>query len=1665
MRKLLALALGLIVLLGMFDIAFAAVTVPTVYCDGDKVSSREIYEYDLANGSLAVTWDKQTGASKYFCKIIGMQEKPNFDSNTQASTNTVLAEKETTSTTTTGRKVSLTTSKLEDYAYLKVAVCHYDSAGTPFWLNFGVKIVDSRGYASVPEFDDYEIRGLYDFDISSASSLRIDYYADNADAYCIKAILLNEVPSSDSNQANRAVGIVYEDDDRSSEYVSLSTSKMKGAKYMKVAVGAYGTKEDPEHAHWAWIGFRLTDSSASKMTLSTTSVSLGYTGGSDTVTVTGASSFSFSHPTQDATDAGKKWLTVTKSGSSLKLTARANYSTSSRSETITVTSSNGEKATITVTQKAGYAAPTASIYIGNNAYSSGSTYGPLANGGEDILWLYVQAANARRIYVASGNTTIGHVEKEISASSTATKHECAFKIPAGIAPGTYTFTIYVSNSDVKDDQWAQSITPMTLKVNVISADSSSSDPFPPSGSTLLDVARSQLGYKGSNTSSNLTGANVATVGNYTKYGAYTGTNGQAWCASFVAWCGKEAGVANIKKTAGASPSLLCSNVYTKNATVYFSLTDLQKQNHSYLTTYGIQSDRSFEPDPGDLIFFLWNTTDKTAASFDHVGIVSKVSGGQVYYIDGNGSGDVVTERSRSLSDTQIVCYVKVNGTYSTSGSPTPPPASSDPYPASGSTLLDVAKSQIGYIGSSSSSNTTGANVTSVGDYTKYGVYTGAPGQDWCASFVSWCANQAGVSGIKKSAAAGPGQLCDNAYTQGGVVYFNTLNATQKANHPYLETYGIQGNRSDYTPSAGDLIFFRWSSAGSSVTFSHVGIVSKVSGGNVYYIDGNGSGDVVKERSMSLTSTDIAAYCKVSGTFTSAPIIAATEPVFNGYTALTVKDYNLASGSLTLSWSSQNATAYKINAILLNEVPRVGDSTQSDRAVKVINFAEQSGNTFTLTTSDLAGGHYLKFAVGARSSQETDYHWSWVGFKLNGDAAHTWDAGTVSTPASCLSEGTRLYTCTGCGETKAESIPATGKHVEGQFEVVIPPTCSDEGVRVLHCAVCGNTIYEELVPATGLHVPGEVYIQEPTCNNEGLKETYCASCWAVVSQETLPAIGHTVGSTNVTVPPTCTTTGVGTSFCTVCGTTIDEKTIPALGHTEVTDAAVAPTCTKNGLTEGKHCGRCGVTLIQQETVPMSAHKEGAPAVSVQPTCTKSGTQVIRCTVCNTVIREQTIPAAGHTEVTDAAVAPTCTKSGLTQGKHCSVCGAVTVPQTIVPMSPHTEGAPVVSVQPTCTKSGTQVIRCAVCNAVIREQTLPAAGHTEVTDAAIAPSCTKSGLSQGKHCSVCGAVTVPQTIVPMVPHTEGAPVVTLQPTCTKSGTQVIRCTVCNAVIREQTIPAAGHTEVTDAAVAPSCTKSGLTQGKHCSVCGAVTVPQTIVPATGVHSWDQGVVTLQPTASADGVKTFTCAVCKTTRTEIIPACPVSFSVEKPVAALPGTPVTIPLTMHNEKGITLGAIKFTLPMPAGAAISEVVIQNDNADAIIIIGEKGDSISIVSLSGISVNGKLADVTLELPADLPLPVELQVDVIASTLVNVEEISIGSFIIQLDSLPSPVRIPGDADENGMVNIFDALIILQCDAGWDVTINALNADVDGSGSANIFDALLILQYDAGWDVTLQ
>ena len=387
----------------------------------------------------------------------------------------------------------------------------------------------------------------------------------------------------------------------------------------------------------------------------------------------------------------------------------------------------------------------------------------------------------------------------------------------------------------------------------------------------------------------------------------------------------------------------------------------------------------------------------------------------------------------------------------------------------------------------------------------------------------------------------------------------------------------------------------------------------------------------------------------------------------------------------------------------------------------------------------------------------------------------------------------------------------------------------------------------------------------TCETTGKTEgSHCSVCNTVIkAQITTAALGHNWDSGKVTKAATCTAAGTKTYTCTRCKKTRTE-TIAATGHKVVKDAAVAATCETAGKTEGSHCSVCGTILKAQTTTAALGHSWDSGRVTKVATCTTAGAKTYTCTRCKK-IRTETIAATGHKAVKDAAVAATCETTGKTEGSHCSVCNTVIKAQTTVAALGHSWDGGKITKAATCTTAGTKTYTCTRCKKT-RTETIAATGHKAVKDAAVAATCETTGKTEGSHCSVCNTVIKAQTTTAALGHSWDSGKVTKAATCTTAGTKTYTCTRCKKT-RTETIAAAGHKAVKDAAVAATCETTGKTEGSHCSVCNTVIKAQTTTAALG-HSWDGGKVTKAATCTAAGTKTYTCTRCKKTRTETIAA-----------------------------------------------------------------------------------------------------------------------------------------------------------------------------------------------------
>lgn len=108
-----------------------------------------------------------------------------------------------------------------------------------------------------------------------------------------------------------------------------------------------------------------------------------------------------------------------------------------------------------------------------------------------------------------------------------------------------------------------------------------------------------------------------------------------WCACFVSWCANECGYLD----AGVIPRFASCSIGIQ-----------------WFRERGLWQDGSYEPRPGDLIFFDWDDGDEGQdGAADHVGIVEKVEGGIVYTVEGN-SGNACRERQYAIGHNEIYGY-------------------------------------------------------------------------------------------------------------------------------------------------------------------------------------------------------------------------------------------------------------------------------------------------------------------------------------------------------------------------------------------------------------------------------------------------------------------------------------------------------------------------------------------------------------------------------------------------------------------------------------------------------------------------------------------------------------------------------------------------------------------------------------------------------------------------------------------------------------------------------------------------------------------------------------------------------------------------------------------------------------------------------------------------
>ena len=271
---------------------------------------------------------------------------------------------------------------------------------------------------------------------------------------------------------------------------------------------------------------------------------------------------------------------------------------------------------------------------------------------------------------------------------------------------------------------------------------------------------------------------------------------------------------------------------------------------------------------------------------------------------------------------------------------------------------------------------------------------------------------------------------------------------------------------------------------------------------------------------------------------------------------------------------------------------------------------------------------------------------------------------------------------------------------------------------------------------------------------------------------------------------------------------------------------APQCEKEGV-KTYTCTKCGAT--KTEAVEATGHQHTEIRNAKEAACETAGyTGDTYCTDCDKKLKEgKEIAATGHqnTEVRDAKEA-TCKETGYTGDTYCLKCGKKISTGTEIAKKPHAWNTGKVTTAPQCEKEGVKTYTCTKCGAT-KTEAVEATGHqhTEIRNAKEA-ECETTGYTGDTYCTDCNKKLKEGVVIELTGHQ--------------------------------------NIEVRDA-VEATCKKAGYTGDIYCLKCGKQISTGIEIPSKA-HSWGTGKITKPASYTKTGIKTYTCKICGTKRTEAI-------------------------------------------------------------------------------------------------------------------------------------------------------------------------------------------------------
>lgn len=317
------------------------------------------------------------------------------------------------------------------------------------------------------------------------------------------------------------------------------------------------------------------------------------------------------------------------------------------------------------------------------------------------------------------------------------------------------------------------------------------------------------------------------------------------------------------------------------------------------------------------------------------------------------------------------------------------------------------------------------------------------------------------------------------------------------------------------------------------------------------------------------------------------------------------------------------------------------------------------------------------------------------------------------------------------------------------------------------------------------------------------------------------------------------------------------------HSYTSTVVTNPTCVQTGLM--RYSCSCGD--FYTDSIAALEHREGEWVITREATKTQDGLRQKRCTRCNALLREELISkdtVSGNSDNDDddhvhyyqstITKEASCTENG--ERTFTCECGSSYV--SSIPATNHPSRQTLVT-EASCGTPGSVETSCAICEAVISHDSIPALEHNFGSWKVVTNATTSAEGSEERTCSICGEKetrSIPR-VIEGVNHTHSyTSTVTTAPTCTTTGSATYTCT-CGDTYTEA-LAALGHNPGNWVTITePSPSGPGLRE-QYCRRCNILIASEDIpYEATCSHNYES-VITRQPTCTRSGTRTFTCSKC---------------------------------------------------------------------------------------------------------------------------------------------------------------------------------------------------------------